>query len=333
MAEYRTLGRSGLKVSPFCFGTMTFGDSQWKLGGVEQNTANRMVDICLNAGINFFDTADIYSYGMSETMLGKALHGKREQTVIATKARGRMADGPNDTGLSRKHLYDALHQSLSRLNTDYIDLYQVHGFDVDTPLEETLETLHRFVEEGKVRYIGLSNLAAWHIVKSQYLSRANGWTPFVSAQMHYSLVNRDIEHEVIPACLDQGLGIMAWSPLSGGFLSGKYRSGDAGKGTRFGDRDFWFPFFDRELGLKTLGPLEEIAREHNVSMSAIALAWLRDRPAVSTVIIGSRHINQLEDNIKGLSLTLTAEEITRLDELTKPASPYPQWMIERQTSG
>jgi len=216
--EYRNLGNSGLKVSQFCFGTMTFGNSQWKLGGVDQGIADRMVGMALDAGINFFDTADVYSVGASEEMLGKALKTRRSESVIATKVRGSMGPGPNDVGLSRKHIHDAIDASLRRLGTDYVDLYQVHGWDPTVPLEETMDALNRVVEAGKVRYIGLSNFAAWQITKADGISSANGWAKFISAQMHYSLVNRDLESDVTPACLDLGLGILPWSPLSGGFL-------------------------------------------------------------------------------------------------------------------
>lgn len=309
---------------------MTFGDNQWKLGGVDLPMATQMVAMAMDVGVNFFDTADIYSYGESETMLGRALEGRRHQVVVATKARGEMGSGPNEAGLSRAHLYDALHQSLRRLQTDYIDLYQVHGFDPDTPMEETLATLNRFVEEGKVRYIGLSNFAAWQIVKASMLSAARGWARFVSAQMYYSLANRDIEHEVVPACLDQGLGILPWSPLSGGFLSGKYRASAAPEGARFSD-GITFPYFDRDRALDVLGPLEEIAGDHRVSMAAVALAWLRDRPGVTSVIVGARRPEQLQDNLAAATLTLDTAAVSRLDELTRPEALYPGWMIAMQT--
>ncbi len=328
--QYRSLGRSGLKVSPWCLGTMTFGDSQWKLGGVDQKTATTMVAMALDHGINFFDTADVYSHGAAETMLGKALSSRRAEAVVATKALGAMGPGPNDRGLSRKHLEDALVQSLGRLHTDYIDLYQVHGVDASTPLEETLETLSRFVTQGKVRYIGLSNYPAWQIVKAGLLSATHGYAPFISAQMHYSLVNRDIEYEVVPACLDQGLGIMVWSPLSGGYLSGKYKSAKAPPGTRFGDRDLWFPPFDRALGQRVLAPLEKAAQDHRTTMPAVALAWLKDRPGVTSVLIGARSLDQLKANLEALDLELDPASRAELDQVSAPPPMYPGWMIATQ---
>ncbi len=329
--EYRLLGKTGLKVSPWCLGTMTFGESQWKLGGVDQKTATTMVGMALDRGINFFDTADIYSAGAAEQMLGVAVKGHRQQAVIATKARGTMGEGPNDSGLSRKHLIDALEGSLRRLGTDYIDLYQVHGIDAATPIEETMQTLNSFVEQGKVRYLGLSNFPAWQIVKSHLLAEHRGWEPFVSAQMHYSLVNRDIEYEVIPACLDQGLGILVWSPLSGGFLSGKYHAGKAPAGTRFGDRDLWFPPFDRALGERVLGPLEQAAKAHGSSMAAISLAWLKNRPGVTSVLIGARNLEQLKANLAALDLEVRADTLAELDDASRPAAMYPGWMVATQS--
>jgi len=328
--EYRRLGQSGLKVSVYSFGAMTFGDSQWKLGGVDQHTANEMISMCIDAGINLFDTADVYSNGEAEVILGKALEGRRDQVLIATKARGAMGPGPNDHGLSRKHLYDALHGSLKRLNTDYIDLYQVHSFDPEAPLEETLYTLDQFVKDGKVRYIGLSNFAAWQIAKACSISEKCNLTKFTSAQMFYSLVCREIEYEVIPACLDYGLGILVWSPLAGGFLSGKYKSTDAPKGTRYGDREMWFPYFDRDLGFRTLPVLEEIAKKHAVPVSAVSLAWLKYQPAVSSIIIGARNLDQLKQNLNAIDLELDQEDLEKLDQTTKVQPPYPIWMIELQ---
>lgn len=331
--EYRNLGNSGLRVSPFCFGTMTFGESPWKLGGVDQTTATKMVDMVQEAGVNFIDTADIYSNGQSEEMLGAAVQGRRHEFVIATKAHGRMGPGPNDRGTSRLHLRSAVEASLRRLGTDYIDLYQVHSWDPLTPVEETLDALDQLVRDGKIRYIGVSNWAGWQIAKAAAITRERHTTRIISAQMHYSLVNRDLEADVIPACLDAGIGILPWSPLSGGFLSGKYRAdGTADPGTRFGDRDLWFPRFDHELGFRTLGPLEKVANGHGVSMAAVSLAWLRDRSGVASVIIGARNLTQLADNLKGLDLQLDPGAAAELEEVTRPELPYPQWMIQNQNS-
>lgn len=331
--RYRRLGSTGLLVSELCFGAMTFGDSPWKLGGVDQQTADRMVGRCLEAGINCFDTADIYSDGASEEILGRSLGGRRGEVVLATKVFGRMGSGPNDQGLSRRHVLAAAEDSLRRLGTEWIDLYQVHGFDPLTPLEETLGALDDLVHAGKVRYIGLSNFAAWQIMKALAISDGHGWSRFVSAQMHYSLLGRDIEEEVVPLALDQGLGILCWSPLSGGFLSGKYRSGETPPGTRFGDRQLWFPPFDRELGFRVLQAVEEIAVEAGATPAQVSLAWLLTRDGVASVILGARRLEQLEDNLRAAELTLAPEQVARLEELTRPAARYPRWMLERQSAG
>ncbi len=330
--EYTNLGNTGLIVSRLCFGTMTFGRSQWKLGGVEQKTADLMVGAVLDNGINFFDTADIYSAGQSEEMLGKALGQKRQDVIIATKARGRVGPGHNDAGLSRRHLFDAIDKSLRRLGTDYVDLYQVHGWDALTPLEETMDALGDIVASGRVRYIGFSNYAAWQAALSIGIAERLGTARFRSAQMHYSLLCRDIEHEVVPLCLSEGIGILPWSPLSGGFLSGKYRrDAEPVAGTRIGDRGVWFPPFDRDLGFKVVEALNAIAPEIGATPSQISLAWLLRKPGVTSVIIGARSMEQLKDNLRSVDVKLDEKVFQRLEDLTAPKPLYPNWMIANQS--
>ncbi len=328
--EYRILGQSGLKVSRLSLGTMTFGNNQWGIGGVDQELADQMVSLALDHGVNLFDTANVYALGESEEILGRALKGRRHQAVVATKVRSRMGPGLFDTGLSRKHLYDALHASLRRLGTDYIDLYQLHGFDADVPMEETLRTLHQFVTSGKVRYLGLSNFAAWQIAKAQGLASCHGLERFVSAQMHYSLVNRDVENEVVPAIRDHGMGLIVWSALSGGFLSGKYRAGVARPEARIQDMAQSFPPFDVSAGQRVLEPLDILAVRHRTSIAAVSLAWVADRPGVASVLIGARGLQQLEENLRAEEVRLTPDESRQLGDLTAPAPQYPGWMIASQ---
>ena len=325
--EYRLLGRSGLKVSRLCFGSMTFGDNQWGIGGVDARLASEMVAACFDQGLNFFDTADIYSNGESETLLGKALGARRGDAVIATKVRGRMGPGPNAVGLSRQHILASCDASLKRLGTDHIDLYQVHSFDFETPLEETLRALDDLVRWGKVRYIGVSNFAAWQVMKALSLSDKMGLERFVSLQAYYSLAGRDLEAELVPLCLDQGLGILTWSPLAGGFLSGKYRKGAPMPEGRLDGRLGDFIPIDKERGYTTIGALEGIAKAREVSVAAVALAWLAHKPGVASVIVGARTMAQLLDNLKAAQLCLTSEEMERLDTVSAVPLPYPQWML------
>jgi aryl-alcohol dehydrogenase-like predicted oxidoreductase len=326
--EMRYLGSTGVKVSALCFGTMTFGKNQWGVGHVREREAVEMVAACLDAGVNFFDTADVYSLGESETLLGKAIRGRREEVVIATKVRGRMGPGPNKIGLSRHHILNSVDGSLKRLGTDNIDLYQVHGWDHATPLTETLRALDDLVRWGKVRYVGASNFAAWQLAKALWLSDRHGWARFETLQPYYSLVGREIEHELVPLCLDQGLGILPWSPLAGGFLSGKYRKDrPAPEGARlFGPLANFIPV-DRDKAGDTLSVLEDVSRAHKAAMATVALAWLGGRPGVTSVIIGARTMAQLRDNLKAAEITLSGEETARLDEVSAIPMPYPQWMI------
>ncbi len=328
---YTNLGSTGLLVSRLCFGTMTFGKSQWKLGGVDQKLADEMVNTVIDNGINFFDTADVYSAGQSEEILGKALGPKRHNVVIATKVRGRVGTGHNDAGLSRRHIFDAIDKSLKRLGTDYVDLYQVHGWDAFTPLEETMNALGDIVKAGKVRYIGFSNYAAWQAALSLGISERLSIARFQTAQMHYSLLCRDIEHEIVPLCLNKGIGILPWSPLSGGFLSGKYKKdSEPASGTRIGHRGMWFPPFDKELGFKVVDALHSIGSQIKATPSQISLAWLLKKPGVTSIIIGARNMDQLQDNLKSMNVKFDEQSFNKLEELTAPKPLYPGWMINFQ---
>ncbi len=342
LMNYKTLGRTGLKVSELCLGTMTFGENFFGIAVVDQPSANAMVARALEAGINFFDTADVYSYGQSEVVLGQALKDgtvERDSVIIATKVRSAMSEPAtsgtgdvNNVGLSRQHIFAAVEKSLQRLGTDYIDLYQVHGWDVLTPVAETLRALDDLVRQGKVRYVGCSNWSARHLMKAVCLSRAHHWAEFVSLQAYYSLVGRDLEHELLPLCREEGLGVLPWSPLSGGFLSGKYRRDNPNpEGAR--RSGFQFPPIDEARGFDAVEALERIAKEKDASAAQVALAWLLAQPGVTSIIIGANKMTQLEDNLKAADLRLTAAEIEALSATTAPASQYPQWMIERQNEG
>jgi aryl-alcohol dehydrogenase-like predicted oxidoreductase len=327
----RYLGKTGVKVSEICFGTMTFGGRGfWKsIGRNDQKEADRLVGMALDAGVNFFDTADVYSEGLSEEMLGKALGSRREEVILATKVRGTMGPRPNDVGLSRHHILEGCHASLRRLGTDRIDLYQVHSFDPGTPLEETMRALDDLVRQGKVRYVGCSNFAGWQLMKALAISGRQGLEPFVTLQAYYSLVARDLENELVPLCLDQGLGILPWSPLAGGSLTGKYRRGDERpQGARRSDPDGQFLQFDEEQGYDIVEELDRIAKERGGTVSQAALNYLLAKPCVSSVIIGARTEEQLKENLGTVEWEMTPEEITRLDALSPPPRVYPNWMLE-----
>lgn len=332
--KYDTLGNTGMYVSKLCLGTMTFGGRGfWEvIGQLGQETVTRLVDRSLDAGINFIDTANVYSFGESERLLGEALKGKRDRVVLATKVRGRMADGPNEVGLSRKHIFDQVHASLKRLQTDYIDLYQIHGYDRITPFEETLRALDDLVHQGKVRAIGASNLAAWQLMKALGISRHLGLARFASLQAYYTLAGRDLERELVPLLQDQNLGLMVWSPLAGGLLSGKFSREAAGpEGTRRASFDF--PPVDKERAFKVIDAIRPIADIHEVSVAVIALAWLLHRSVVTSVIIGAKNMDQLEDNLKAVDVHLSPDELASLDEVSALPAEYPQWMLARQDGG
>jgi aryl-alcohol dehydrogenase-like predicted oxidoreductase len=328
IVEYRQLGRSGLKVSVLSLGTMTFGGKGnfGKTGATDVEGARRQVDLCLEAGINLFDTADVYSAGLAEEILGKALQGRRDSVLVATKVRFRMGRGPNDTGSSRQHLIEACEASLRRLGTDRIDLYQLHEWDGLTPIEETMQALDDLVRSGKVRYVGISNFSAWHLMKALMASERDRLVRPVGQQIHYTLQAREAEYELVPASLDQGLGILVWSPLAGGLLSGKYRRGkDVPQDTRQFAKWGEPPVREESKLYDIVDVLVEIAMQRSISPAQVALAWLTGRAAVTSVIIGARTEAQLIDNLKAADLTLSAEERTRLDAVSAPPLLYPYW--------
>src|SRR6202453_5232481 len=326
--EYRQLGRSGLKVSVLSLGTMTFGGKGnfGKTGATGVDGARRQLDLCLEAGINLIDTADIYSTGLAEEILGKALQGRRDSVLVATKARFRMGTGANDAGLSRQHLIEACDASLQRLGTDRIDLYQLHEWDGLTPLEETMRALDELVRSGKVRYVGISNFSAWHLMKALSVAERDRLMRPVSQQIHYTLQAREAEYELVPASLDQGLGILVWSPLAGGLLSGKYRRGkDMPQDTRQFAKWGEPPVRDEGKLYDLVDVLVEIAEQRHISPAQVALAWLTGRPAVTSVIIGARTAEQLADNLGAAELQLTAEARAELDRVSLPVLLYPYW--------
>jgi aryl-alcohol dehydrogenase-like predicted oxidoreductase len=329
--QYRQLGKSGLLVSELCFGTMPFGaKGYWEVvGGLDQPMAQRLVDIAIDGGINFFDTADVYSHGQSEEILGKTLKGKREQVVLATKVRGRMGANINDVGLSRRHIIESCERSLKRLGTDYIDLYVVHSFDFMTPLEETLSALNDLVHQGKVRYLGCSNYFAWQLMKALSISERHHWEKFVSLQAYYSLVARDVEYELVPLCEDQGLGLTPWSPLAGGFLSGKYpRENPKAQEGRRSREEQNFLQLDEDRAYAILDEIKRIAEARGVTPAQVSLNYLLRKPAVNSVLIGATKSDQLQDNLNAVSWLLTQEEVARLDAVSEPPRMYPKWMLD-----
>ncbi|MDB5250127.1 MAG: aldo/keto reductase [Segetibacter sp.] len=332
--KYKILGNTGLKVSELCLGTMTFGGKGYwtAIGQLPQEPVDELIKRSVDEGINFIDTANVYSEGLSEEMTGKAIRNlglKRDDLVIATKVRGKMAEGPNNTGLTRKHIMQQAEESLRRLNMDYIDLYQIHGYDPLTPLEETLRALDDLVKSGKVRYIGCSNLAAWQLMKALGYSTHKDLSAFVSLQAYYTIAGRDLERELIPLLVDQKLGLMVWSPLAGGLLSGKYgRNIQTPEDSR--RVNFDFPPVDKEKAFDIIEVMQPIAQERGISVAQLSLAWLLHQPAVTSIIIGAKKTEQLEDNLKAIDVKLTPEELQKLDEVSKLQPEYPGWMLERQ---
>ena len=322
--KYRLLGDTGVYVSELCLGAMTFG-TQWEaIGTLGQKEADALVDRSIEAGVNFFDTADVYSTGDSEELLGRSLAGKRHEVVIATKVRGRMGPGANDVGLSRLHIMQAAEASLKRLGTDYIDLYQIHRSDPQTNIEETLAALTDLVRSGKVRYIGCSNLPAWELMKALGISKQRGLEAFKATQSYYALVGRELERETVPLLQDQGVGLLVWSPLAGGFLTGKFtRDGGATDARR---ATFDFPPVDKSRGFDIIDAMKPLATAHSVSVAQVSLAWLLQKDVVTSVIIGAKRMDQLEDNLAAVNLTLTDEEMTQLDDVSALAIEYPNWM-------
>ncbi|HEX5700417.1 MAG TPA: aldo/keto reductase [Rubrobacter sp.] len=325
--EYRRLGRSGLFVSALTLGTMTFGGQGGfsKVGATDVAGARRQVDMCLDSGINLFDTANIYSGGESEEILGEAISGRRDDLLLATKVRMPLGDGPNDTGLSRHHIIRQCEESLRRLGTDYIDLYQVHEWDGLTPLEETLEALDTLVRSGKVRYVGSSNYSGWQLMKALGTSERLGLQRYISQQIHYTLQAREAEYELVPVAIDQECPILVWSPLAGGLLSGKYRRDrDASEGRHVEGWDEP-PVYDTDKLYDTVDVLIEIAHDRGVSAAQVALAWLLERPGVASVIVGARTDEQLANNLRAAELELSEEERRRLDEVSALPLIYPFW--------
>ena len=324
--KYRKLGNTGLIVSEVALGTMQFG-GKMNMGNLGQEATTQMVKLALDRGINFIDTADVYSLGESETLLGNALKGVRQEIVLATKVRLPMGGNFNHSGATRVNILREVESSLKRLQTDYIDLYQVHGWDSNTPLEETLRTLNDLVRQGKVRYIGLSNLMSWQAATAVMLQERLGLEKYVTAQMYYSLVGRGLEHEFQSFAEYHNIGILVWSALAGGFLSGKYsRSNPAPAGTRYADAGPFVPF-EKEMGYRVVDVLKEVAVRHGATPSRVALAWVLGRPAVSSVIVAPRKPEHLEDNILAADLQLSAEDVHRLDAASDPGVPYPKWMV------
>lgn len=329
MMEFRQLGYSGLKVPVLCLGTATFGgkgDLFKAWGSTDVTEATRLVDLCLEAGCNFFDTADIYSSGASEEILGEAIKSRRDDVIISTKATFRMREGANNVGSSRHHLIRACEASLKRLKTEYIDVYHLHGFDAVTPVEEALATLDDLVKSGKVRYIGCSNFSGWHLMKSLDVSRRYGWSRYVSHQAYYSLIGREYEWELMPLAIDQQIATMVWSPLGWGRLTGKIRRNQPlPSGSRLHATAEYGPPVDDEYLYRVVEALDEIAKETGKSVPQIALNWLLQRPTVANVVIGARNEQQLRDNLNAATWNLTADQVAKLDTASEITPIYPYW--------
>jgi aryl-alcohol dehydrogenase-like predicted oxidoreductase len=336
--KYNRLGNTGLYVSEICLGTMTFSGQNF-LGGVigtlGQKEATSLIARSLESRVNFIDTADVYAIGESEKMTGQALKDigvARSDVVLATKGFARMGPGPNDIGASRGHIMDCISRSLERLQTDHIDLYQIHQSDPITPVEETMRVLDDLVRQGMVRYVGVSNWEAWKIMKANGIAERRGWARIETTQVYYSLAGRDVEQETVPMMADQNIGCLVWSPLSGGYLAGKYTPDDGVKAEPGRRAIFDFPPIDKEKADRTVVAMRGIAKTHGVSVARVALAWVRQKPFVTSTIIGAKTMEQLNDNLEAVSLTLTPEEIATLDDVSADRSQYPYWMIKRNNS-
>jgi aryl-alcohol dehydrogenase-like predicted oxidoreductase len=318
--HYVNLGKTGLKVSRLCLGTMTYGSPKWREWVLSEDDSRPFIQRALEAGINFFDTADMYSLGESEAILGRALKefAQRERVVIATKVFQPMSDDPNDRGLSRKHIFDSIDASLRRLQTDYVDLYQIHRWDDQTPIEETLEALHDVVKAGKVRYIGASSMYAWQFAKALYLADLRGWTRFVSMQNHYNLVYREEEREMLPLCQAEGIGVIPWSPLARGFLAGNRQRDTKGETTRAKTDDFAHQLYYEESDFQVVDRVVELAKQRDVPPAQVALAWLLHQPGVTAPIIGASKTHHLDDALAALDITLSDQECQHLQAPYKP---------------
>jgi aryl-alcohol dehydrogenase-like predicted oxidoreductase len=338
--RYNQLGNTGLFVSEICLGTMTFGEAggsaQWgQIAGVDQSAADAIVSRSIAAGVNFFDTANVYSFGKSERILGQALKNldvPRQDVIIATKFFGQMGSKPNERGASRGHIMDSVEKSLERLQMDHIDLYQIHGTDTITPIDETLRALDDLVSRGLVRYIGLSNWAAWRMAKALGISARQGFARFETVQAFYSIAGRDLEREIVPLMQEEKLGLMVWSPLAGGLLSGKYGPGAPGNGE--GRRaTFDFPPVDKDRAWSCVAAMREVASKHGASVAEVALGYILAKPFVTSVIIGAKRLEQLDENLNAVKLKLDADDMAKLDEVSALPPEYPGWMLERQGAG
>ncbi len=331
--KYNLLGNTGLKVSELCLGTMTFGGKGIfkAIGTLEQEPVDALMKRAIDGGINFIDTANVYSEGMSEELTGQSIRNlglHRDDLILATKVRGKMGDKPNDSGLTRKHIIQQAEASLRRLQVDYIDLYQIHSYDPLTPFEETISAMDDLVRSGKVRYIGASNLAAWQLMKALAYSAYNRMSKFVSLQAYYTIAGRDLERELIPLIRDQKVGLMVWSPLAGGLLSGKY-SRDKEKDAAGRRVNFDFPPVNKDRAFDIIDQLQPMAKAKGTTVAGLALAWLLHQPSVTTVIIGANKMEQLEDNLKSVELKFTPEELDQLGKVSQLPAEYPGWMLER----
>ena len=333
--KYNLLGDTGVLVSELCFGTMTFGgQGYWEaIGRQQQDEVNVLMKTAVDAGINFIDTANVYSYGMSEQLLGASLKQiglDRRSLFIATKVRGRMGPGVNELGLSRYHVLQSVEESLLRLQTDHIDLLYVHGVDAATSVEQVVHTLHDVVQSGKVRYIGVCNWPAWMVMKALGIARQHGWHEFVAMQYFYAAANRDAEHELLPMAQDQHLGFMPWSPLAGGFLSGKFTRDQTSTGGQSRRDNFDFPVINKDQAYDIIDELLPIADGYQVSAAEVALAWVRQQPGITSTIIGAKTPEQLQANIHSATINLTTDELAKLNAVSQPEKMYPGWMVERQ---
>ena len=336
--KYNRLGQTGLYVSEICLGTMTFSGQNYfggVIGTLGQQEATALIARSLEARVNFIDTANVYSFGESERMTGVALKElgvKRSDVVLATKVYGRMGPGPNDMGGSRGHIMDSVSQSLERLQTDHIDLYQIHHSDTVTGLEETMRALDDLVSQGMVRYVGVSNWEAWKIMKANGIADKRGWARIETTQVYYSIAGRDLKQDIVPMMQDQTIGCLVWSPLAGGYLAGKYTPGGDGKAEPGRRAQFDFPPIDKDKADKIVVAMRAVAKAHGVSVARVALAWVRQKPFVTSTIIGAKTLEQLNDNLEAVSLTLSAEEIATLDEISADRPQYPHWMIKRNNA-
>lgn len=335
--KYNYVGNTGLLVSELCFGTMTFGGQDagmWdNIGKLQQKEVNEMLTAVVDSGINFIDTANVYSYGQSEQLLGQALKDlsiKRDEIIIATKVLARMNDKPNSTGLSRYHIFNSVEASLQRLQLDYLDILYVHGVDPATSLEEIVRSLNDIVESGKVRYISICNWPAWMVAKAQTIAEYKGYHKFIGLQYYYAAVSRDIEHELVPMAKNHDLAIFPWSPLAGGFLTGKFTREGADEGSRRANFDF--PPIDKEKAYDLVDVMGEIAKGHDASIAQVALAWVRQQPGITSTIIGAKTLDQLKANIESTNLNLTQEDLSKIDAISPLPKQYPGWMVERQSN-